>query len=160
MKMLMLRKLLCAVLVANLIIIKSGCSQPTPVPNGSIIHEIKKVVKKNEHWKKSLITGKDAQVVMMTVNKKTNPKNEIGMETHEFDQVILVIQGKARAIINGQASKVKKGDLIFVPKGSAHNFINLNPIKSLKILSIYSKTDMPANGDYKTQAEMLKQDKP
>ena len=39
MKRLMLRKLLCAVLVANLITIKSGCSQPTPVPNGSIIHE-------------------------------------------------------------------------------------------------------------------------
>lgn len=159
MKTITLRQVLLSFLIGNLLIIKCGCSQATVSENGAIIHEVKKVVKTNDHWKKALVTGKEAQVVIMSINKKTNPKNEIGMETHPFDQVILIVQGKANAIMNGKQTKVKKGDLIFVPKGTAHNFINLNPVKSLKIMSIYSKTDMPAGQDYKTQADMPKADK-
>lgn len=159
MKKITLKQLLVSFLIGNLLIIKCGCSQATVNQDGAVIHEVNKVVKSNEHWKKAIVTGKEAQVVEMTINKKTNPKNEIGMETHDFDQVIFIVQGKAQATINGKQTKVKKGDLIFVPKGSAHNFINLNPVKSLKIISIYSKTDMPAGQDYKTQADMPKADK-
>ena len=121
--------------------------------DGLIIKDYKKLVKKNDFFKKPLATAKHAQVVVMTVNKKTNPKNEIPLETHEFDQVILVIKGKAEAIINGKKTMVKKGDMIVVPQGSAHQLINLNDKKSLKIMSLYSSTDIPPTQELKTIEE-------
>jgi hypothetical protein len=37
-----------------------------------------------------------------------------------------------------------------VPQGSAHQIINLNDKKSLKIMSIYSANDMPASQELQT----------
>jgi quercetin dioxygenase-like cupin family protein len=122
----------------------------TIASDGLVIKDYKKIVKKNDFFKKPLATASHAQVVMMTVNKKTNPNNEIPLETHDFDQVILVIQGKAEARINGKKTILKKGDMIIVPQGSAHQIINLNDKQSLKVLTVYSATDMPATQELKT----------
>ena len=122
----------------------------TVTADGMVIKDYKKVVKKNDYFKKPLATASHAQVVIMAVNKKTNPNNQIPLETHEFDQVILIIQGKAEAHVNGQKSILKKGDILVVPQGSAHQIINLNDKKSLKIMSIYSANDMPASQELQT----------
>lgn len=107
----------------------------------------------NTNWKMALETGKEAQVVLMSVSPDTNPDNEIGMETHEFDQVIFVIEGNANAILNGKTTPVKVGDMIFIPLGTAHNIVNLNKDRPLKILSVYSGTDIPADSVYKTMSD-------
>jgi len=39
--------------------------------------------------------------------------------------------------------------MIFIPQGTQHNVINLNQKDDLKIISIYSDTDIPANSVYK-----------
>lgn len=109
--------------------------------------------KKNENWKIAHTTGKDAQVVFMSVTPKTNPRNEIGMETHKFDQVVFVVQGQAKAVLNGQHYIVKDGDMIFIPQGEPHNFINTSEKKPLKIISIYSSTDIPENSTYKKKSD-------
>ncbi|MDR3492387.1 MAG: cupin domain-containing protein [Gammaproteobacteria bacterium] len=109
--------------------------------------------KKNENWKLAFLTGKDAQVVFMNVSPSTNPKNEIGMETHKFDQVIFVVEGNAKAVLNDKPSMVKSGDMIFIPQGVAHNVINLDAKKPLKIISIYSDTDIPAGAVYKKMSD-------
>lgn len=110
-------------------------------------------VKNNENWKVAFITGKHAQVVFMSINPHTNPKNEIGMETHKFDQVIFVAEGKATVILDGKISTVTSGDMVFIPQGTAHNFINLNKDKPFKILSVYSDTDIPANATYEKKSD-------
>lgn len=107
----------------------------------------------NTHWKMAFLTGKHAQVVFMNVSTKTNPKNEIGTEIHPFDQVIIVTEGAGKAILNGKTSTVKTGDMIFIPQGTKHNVINSNPNKELKIISIYSDTDIPANSVYKKKSD-------
>lgn len=105
--------------------------------------------KKNNNWKTAFATGEEAQVVFMNVSPLTNPKNEIGMEVHPFDQVILIVEGKGSAILNGKASAVKSGDMIFIPKGVKHNVVNSDNAKELKLISIYSRTDIPKGAIYK-----------
>lgn len=109
--------------------------------------------KSNDNWKSALVTGKHAQVVFMNVSPLTNPKNEIGMETHAFDQVILIVDGKGKVELNGKISNVNAGDMIFIPEGTAHNVINLDPKKPLKLISFYSETDIPANSIIKKKSD-------
>lgn len=75
------------------------------------------------------------------------------METHKFDQVIFVVEGKAKAMLDGKESTVSTNDMIYIPQGVPHNFINSNSNKPFKIISIYSDTDIPANAAYKTKSD-------
>ncbi len=122
--------------------------------NTVITPQIFEMAKRNENWKLALVTGKDAQVVFMNITPKTNPNNEIGMETHKFDQVIFVVEGQAKSILNGKNSTVTAGDMIFIPQGIPHNFINLNAKKPFKIISVYSATDIPESAVYKYKSDM------
>lgn len=110
-------------------------------------------VEANENWKSAFATGKEAQVVFMNVSPATNPSNEIGIETHKFDQIIFVVEGHGNAILNGKTTPVHKGDMIFIPMGTSHNVVNLEKTRPLKILSIYSGTDIPADAQFKTKAD-------
>lgn len=113
-----------------------------------VTNQIFDKVKENKNWKLAFLTAKEAQVVFMSITPNTNPNNEIGMETHKFDQIIFIVEGNGKAILNGKTTMVKSGDMIFIPQSVMHNVINLNDNKPLKILSIYSATDIPANSIY------------
>jgi quercetin dioxygenase-like cupin family protein len=108
---------------------------------------------KNDNWKFAFATGEQAQVVFMSVTPDTNPNNEIGSETHKFDQVIFVTEGEGEAVLNGKTSALRKGDMIFIPLGTVHNVINLHKDKPLKIISVYSNTDIPAGAVYPKKAD-------
>lgn len=123
--------------------------------NAIIASQVFEKAKKNDNWKLAFVTGKDAQVVFMNVTPQTNPNNEIGMETHKFDQVIFVVEGKAKAVLDGKESIVQANDMIYVPQGVPHNFINLNANKPFKIISIYSDTDIPLNAVYKKKSDAI-----
>lgn len=130
----------------------NGTFQPTVMQNyfGA--------AKNNLNWKIAYLTGKNGQIVFMNITPQTNPKNEIGTEVHSFDQFIFIVQGNARAELNGKTSLVKEGDIIFVPEGTRHNVINLNKEKPLKIISFYSENDMPKDAVYRTKADQPPED--
>lgn len=128
-------------------------TQPTPEITPTVTSQIFDKAKNNDNWKITLLTGKSAQIVFMSISPQTNPRNEIGMETHKFDQVIFIVEGKAKAILNGKQTLVEKGDSLFIPEGTPHNVINLNANEPLKIISIYSDTDIPANSVYKKKSD-------
>lgn len=117
----------------------------TTTTTGVATSQIFDKVKQNNNWKVPFLTAKNAQVVFMAVSPKTNPKNEIGVETHQFDQIIFVVEGNAKAVLGNDTKMVKAGDMIFIPQGVEHNVINQNANKALKILSVYTATDMPAD---------------
>ncbi len=123
------------------------------VPSPMVTTQIFEKAENNDNWKTAFATGKHAQVVFMNVSPETNPKNEIGMETHPFDQVIIVVTGKGKAVLNGKESLVAKGDMIFIPEGTPHNVINLVQDKPFKIISVYSSTDIPANSNFKKKSD-------
>jgi quercetin dioxygenase-like cupin family protein len=149
-----------ALLVSTLIATSSFASSDESTVSGKInaviTPKIFEIAKKNETWKTARVTGKDAQVVFMNINPKTNPKNEIGMETHTFDQVIFVVEGQAKSVINDKSTTVTAGDMIFIPQGIPHNFINISTNKPFKIISVYSATDIPENATYKHKSDTPK----
>lgn len=110
----------------------------------------------NNNWKTAFITGKFQQVVFMNITPETNPNNEVGDETHNFDQIIFVVQGNGKAVLKGRESMIKSGDLIYIAAGTPHNIINLNSQAPLKIMSIYSSMDIPAGAIYKIKADQPK----
>ena len=153
------RTLISTLLVSILITITSSFASSEKSTadnkvNAVITPQIFEMAKKNENWKLAFVTGNDAQVVFMNITPNTNPNNEIGMETHQFDQVIFVVEGQAKSVLNDKDSTVTAGDMIFVPQGIPHNFINLNANKPFKIISVYSATDIPKNTVYKQKADM------
>jgi quercetin dioxygenase-like cupin family protein len=121
--------------------------------NASVAQQIFEKAKQNDNWKQAFLTAKDAQVVFMNISPQTNPNNEIGMETHKFDQIIFVVEGNGKAVLNGKETMVKTGDMIFIPQGVAHNVINANATSSLKILSVYTATDIPAGASYQKKSD-------
>ena len=110
-----------------------------------VVQQIYGKALENQNWKLAYATGKNAQIVFMNISPLTNPKNEIGMEIHPFDQVIMIVKGNAKVDLDGEISMATVGDMIFIPQGVAHNVINLGKDEALKILSFYSDTDIPAD---------------
>lgn len=128
----------------------------TTITKPMVFEKIYGTAEKNANWKTALATGKQGQIVLMSVSPQTNPNNEVGMETHPFDQIILISDGHAKVILNGETHTANAGDLIFIPQGTAHNIINLDKDKPLKLISFYSLMDIPANSTYPTKADQPK----
>ncbi len=92
------------------------------------------IAKKNTNFRKEIITGKNSQIVVMSIPVG----GDIGQETHpSTDQTLLFIQGRGIAILNGQTSEIAPNHLVFVPAGTQHNFKNTGN-EELKLITIYA----------------------
>ncbi|MCB9803091.1 cupin domain-containing protein [Candidatus Nomurabacteria bacterium] len=89
----------------------------------------------NDNFRKVLYTGKNSQLVLMSLK----PKEEIGMEIHaENDQFFRFEKGVGKCIIDGNEYELKDGVAVVVPAGAEHNIINTSETESLKLYTIYS----------------------
>jgi len=70
---------------------------------------------------------------------------DIGDEVHTVDQALTFTSGKGKATINGKDQDVQAGDLMVVPAGTQHQFVNTGPTP-LILYTIYS----PAEHDSRT----------
>jgi mannose-6-phosphate isomerase-like protein (cupin superfamily) len=90
---------------------------------------------KNRNFRKVIYTGKNSQLVLMSLK----PKEEIGLETHpENDQFLRFEGGTGRVIIDNSKYTVKDGDAVVIPAGAKHNVVNTSATEELKIYTIYS----------------------
>lgn len=90
---------------------------------------------KNRNFRKVIYTGKNSQLVLMSLK----PKEEIGLETHpENDQFLRFEGGTGRVVIDDSKYTVKDGDAVVIPAGAKHNVINTSSEEELKIYTIYS----------------------
>ena len=97
--------------------------------------DIEKDTLENSNFRKVLYTGKNSQLVLMSLK----PKEEIGMEVHEEnDQFFRFEQGEGKCIIDGNEYDLKDGVAIIVPAGAQHNVINTSETEELKLYTIYS----------------------
>lgn len=87
----------------------------------------------NKFFRKELVTGKNSQVVLMSIPMGS----DIGIEVHKVDQVLIFIEGTGQAIIGGQTFDISPNQLFFVPAGTQHNFINTGS-QPLKLFTIYA----------------------
>lgn len=96
---------------------------------------IEKETLENENFRKVLYTGKNSQLVLMSLK----PNEEIGMEIHpDNDQFFRFEKGEGKVIIDGNEYVVSDGSAIVVPAGAEHNVINTSSTEELKIYTIYS----------------------
>ncbi|GEN81273.1 cupin domain-containing protein [Actinotalea fermentans] len=90
-------------------------------------YTIATVAEESPDFRRVLWTGEHTQLVVMTIP----PGGEIGEEIHEgVDQILTFVSGVGEAVVSGQKRKVAAGDLVVVPAGRKHNFLNTgeNPL--------------------------------
>jgi mannose-6-phosphate isomerase-like protein (cupin superfamily) len=89
----------------------------------------------NSNFRKVLYTGKNSQLVLMSLE----PNQDIGMEIHEEnDQFFRFEAGQGKCVIDGNEYQLSDGVAIVVPAGAEHNIINTSETDDLKMYTIYS----------------------
>ncbi|HBL52173.1 MAG: hypothetical protein A3D24_00440 [Candidatus Blackburnbacteria bacterium RIFCSPHIGHO2_02_FULL_39_13] len=118
----------------------------------AIVNNIDQKVRENTDFRQVLETGANTQVVIMSI-----PQNgEIGEEVHaDNDQVLHLVEGLGKVVLNGEEQPWEKGDLVLVPAGTKHNFINTGS-QDLKIITTYSPPHHPQGTIHKTKEEAEK----
>ena len=113
---------------------------------------IEKDTLSNSNFRRVLYTGKNSQLVLMSLR----PDEEIGEEVHEtVDQFFRFEKGEGVVSIDGVKQKVVDGDAVIVPAGARHNVINTSRTIDLKLYTIYSPPEHIDGTLRKTKAEAL-----
>ena len=95
------------------------------------------VAEQSTDFRRVLWTGEHTQLVIMTIP----PGGEIGLETHEEnDQILTFVSGVAEARVGGETRSVASGDLVIVPAGTEHNFVNTGGTP-LVLFTVYGPPD-------------------
>jgi mannose-6-phosphate isomerase-like protein (cupin superfamily) len=96
--------------------------------------DVRKIAKRNTWFRHVVYTGRFSQLVLMTIPAG----DELGDELHDAsDQVFVVVEGEADAIVAGKARQVNKNDVVFVRAGTRHNIRN-NGREDLKLYVVCS----------------------
>ena len=105
----------------------------------------------NQDFRRVLYTGKNSQLVLMSLR----PKEEIGEETHTLDQFIRVEAGDGLAILDGVNHPISDGSAVVIPAGTIHNIINNSDGEELKLYTVYSPPEHRDGTVHKTKADAL-----
>lgn len=116
------------------------------------VTSIEKETMKNSNFRRVLYTGKNSQLVLMSLR----PMEEIGMEVHKnVDQFFRFEKGEGKVVIDGVEHPVKDGDAVIVPAGAQHNVINTSKTSELKLYTIYSPPEHQDKVIRKTKADAI-----
>ena len=116
----------------------------------SVIHfTIATEAEKSPDFRRVLWTGEHSQLVVMTIP----PGGEIGEEVHpDTDQILTFVSGTGKAIVSGTEKNVASGDLVVVPAGLKHNFVNTGP-NPLILYTVYGPPEHAEGAVHKTKEE-------
>ena len=104
---------------------------------------------KSPDFRRVLWTGEHTQLVIMTIP----PGGEIGEEVHpDTDQILTFVSGTGKAIVSGAEKNVAQGDLVVVPAGKKHNFVNTGP-NPLILYTVYGPPEHADGAVHKTKEE-------
>ena len=107
------------------------------------------VAEQSADFRRVLWTGEHTQLVIMTIP----PGGEIGEEVHEEnDQLLVFVDGEAEAVLDGRSSTVGPNDLVLVPAGTRHNFINTGD-GPLRLVTVYAPPEHAPGTVHQTRAE-------
>lgn len=98
------------------------------------IDDIEDRTEENQDFRHVLFTGKQLQLVLMTLA----PGEELGEEVHEnTDQFFRFEQGKGEVVIDGKTTSIEEDMAVLVPGGAKHNLRNTGH-KPLKFYTLYA----------------------
>ena len=111
--------------------------------------DIATTAEKSADFRRVLWTGEHTQLVIMTIP----PDGEIGEETHdENDQILSFVSGVGKAVVAGESRAVGPGDVVVVPAGVQHNFLNDGP-NPLVLYTVYGPPDHADGAVHRTKEE-------
>ena len=103
----------------------------------------------NDLFRRVLSTGPHAQVVVMSIP----PGGEIGDEVHPgLDQVLVFVDGRGLAYLDGEEVAVGPDRLIHVPSGARHNVVNAGT-GDLRLYTVYAPPQHAPGTIHRTKAD-------
>ena len=100
---------------------------------GGFCDNIEDLTEANEDFRRVLYTGRNLQLVLMTLQ----PGEEIGEEVHEDrDQFFRIEEGEGAIDIDGRANPVEDDFAVIVPAGARHNVRNTGD-EPLRFYTLY-----------------------
>ena len=111
--------------------------------------DIVRLARENEDFRREVVTGEHAQVVLMTIP----PGEEIGEETHpDVDQILLFLEGEGEAVLDGETGPVAPDLLVFVRAGTRHNVRNTGD-GPLRLVTVYAPPEHAPGTVHRTRQE-------
>jgi len=110
--------------------------------------DIVQAVRENEAFRRVVATAEHAQLVFMSLK----PGEEIGLETHTLDQIIVIVDGSGESILDGTVAAIAPNHCVYVPAGIAHNFKNTGSAP-LKLWTVYAPPEHKDGTVHQTKAE-------
>ena len=113
------------------------------------VDDIESMTLGNADFRRVVYTGREMQLVLMTIP----PGGEIGEEVHEDrDQFFRVEGGQGEVLIDGKWTKVEGDWAIIVPSGARHNVRNTGQ-EPLKLYTIYAPPEHHDGTVHRTKAD-------
>ncbi|KAK3941278.1 RmlC-like cupin domain-containing protein [Diplogelasinospora grovesii] len=103
---------------------------------------------KSAEFRRVLWTGLYSQLVLMTVPVG----GDIGEEIHTVDQILTFTSGTGLAQVGGKEQKVGGGDMVIVPAGTKHQFLNTGETP-LTLYTVYSPAEHKATTVHQTKEQ-------
>lgn len=113
------------------------------------VDDIEKSTNENSDFRRVLYTGKNLQLVLMSLQ----PGEDIGEEVHDDrDQFFRVETGNGEVSIDGRRTKIEDDTVVIVPAGARHNVRNTGE-KPLKLYTIYGPPEHVDRTVHATKAD-------
>ena len=111
--------------------------------------DIVQLARGNDAFRREIATGEHSHIEAMTIP----PGGEIGEEVHEEnDQLLVFVDGQADAVLDGKTSGVGPNDLVLLPAGTRHNFVNTGD-GPLRLVTVYAPPEHAPGTVHQTKAE-------
>jgi mannose-6-phosphate isomerase-like protein (cupin superfamily) len=121
----------------------------TAMADGDSVLDIEALVRENDDFRREVRTAEHSQVVLMTIPVG----GEIGDEVHQgIDQTLVFEEGEAEAVIAGKSFPVRAGQVVLVPAGTRHNFINRGS-GPLRLWTVYAPPEHRPGTVHHTKAD-------
>lgn len=113
------------------------------------VDDIEKATLANEDFRRVLYTGKNLQLVLMTLP----PGCDIGEEVHDDrDQFFRIEEGEGVIRIDGVDNRVEDDFAVIVPAGARHNVVNTGS-EPLRLYTIYGPPEHRDGVVHKTREQ-------
>jgi mannose-6-phosphate isomerase-like protein (cupin superfamily) len=113
------------------------------------VENIEEATVSNRDFRRVLYTGKNLQLVLMTLQ----PGEEIGEEVHEDrDQFFRIEEGRGTVYIDGTPNQVEDDFAVIVPAGARHNVVASGD-QPLKLYTIYGPPEHRDGTVHKDKAQ-------
>jgi mannose-6-phosphate isomerase-like protein (cupin superfamily) len=102
----------------------------------------------NNTFRTVVATMPNSQLVVMSLL----PNEDIGLEIHQLDQILYVVEGSGTATVGELTVTIGAGSCVLVPTGMQHNVKNTGAT-AMKLFTIYAPAEHADGTVHQTKSE-------